>query len=452
MLSIWDLGEKLGRLGWLDLFGAGLILVLIVLILRALAKSGRALDLRTTFSGGKGETLVALVHGYRHRNASLKGLQTVITEVFPDANILIADFFSGTFSNAQPEVLASDLEREINEADKIKDYKRIVLIGHSLGGLLVRKAYVYGCGQVQDRGLFSTDTVPHKWVDKADRLVLVAGMNRGWSISPRPSLMSIRTKALIALAWQLGRWTGTAKLARGIERGAPFIANLRLQWLNAIRNGRQVHKPIAIQLLGDQDDAVRDEDSRDVAVAQGFVSIRVPKTGHGSIIEFDHPDYGSTRKRLFRDAVEASIEKLQEEHRETPLQINATVKKLVFVVHGIRDTGGWTLEFADYLKKASSKAGDPPGSLSVITAQYAYFPMAAFLLVSDRQKNVRWFMDKFTEAKARYPNLREVDFVGHSNGTFILASALRRYASQAEPGGVCRQRCSTGFSLEDVSG
>jgi hypothetical protein len=30
MLSIWDLGEKLGRLGWLDLFGAGLIVVLIV--------------------------------------------------------------------------------------------------------------------------------------------------------------------------------------------------------------------------------------------------------------------------------------------------------------------------------------------------------------------------------------------------------------------------------------
>ncbi len=53
--------------------------------------------------------------------------------------------------------------------------------------------------------------------------------------------------------------------------------------------------------------------------------------------------------------------------------------------------------------------------------------MGPFLLWGDRQKNVRWFMDEFTEIKARFPNLRKVHFIGHSNGTYVLASALRNY-------------------------
>src|SRR5262249_8669809 len=38
-----------------------------------------------------------------------------------------------------------------------------------------------------------------------------------------------------------------------------------------------------------------------------------------------------------------------------------------------------------------------------------------------------WFMDQYTQAKALYPNIEVVDFIGHSNGTYILASALQRY-------------------------
>ena len=429
MPDIWVLGLRLASFGWVTLCVTGLILFLVIVALRLVARSGHALDLRGEPSDGKGETLIALVHGYRRGNASLSGLEKVIHEVFPHADILVPSFYSGMFSNAKPETLASDLEHKINDAEKLKRYKTIVLIGHSMGALLVRKAYVYGCGQVQDRGVFSNDLRPHEWVKKVDRLVLVAGINRGWSISPRPSQMSILTKALMMLGREVGRWTGTAQLIRGIEKGSPFISNLRLQWLNATRDPTLVHKPVVIQLLGDEDDVVSDEDSKDVAVAQEFVFVRVPKSGHASIIQFDHAEYGSTRKRKFRDAVEASAEILRAENSETPLKIDENVEKLVFVVHGIRDTGGWTLDFAQYLKEAFSQAGDPPGKLRVVTPQYDYFPMAAFLLVADRQKNVRWFMDEFTEAKAKYPKLREIDYVGHSNGTFILASALQRYAT-----------------------
>ena len=36
-------------------------------------------------------------------------------------------------------------------------------------------------------------------------------------------------------------------------------------------------------------------------------------------------------------------------------------------------------------------------------------------------------MDQVTEVKARFPRLKKIHFIGHSNGTYILASALERY-------------------------
>jgi len=38
-------------------------------------------------------------------------------------------------------------------------------------------------------------------------------------------------------------------------------------------------------------------------------------------------------------------------------------------------------------------------------------------------------MDQVTELTARFPNMVEMDFIGHSNGTYILANALQRYAT-----------------------
>jgi hypothetical protein len=54
--------------------------------------------------------------------------------------------------------------------------------------------------------------------------------------------------------------------------------------------------------------------------------------------------------------------------------------------------------------------------------------MLSFLLAPDRQKNVRWFMDLSTQMMARYPAAAH-HYVGHSNGTYILVSALKRSAT-----------------------
>lgn len=101
---------------------------------------------------------------------------------------------------------------------------------------------------------------------------------------------------------------------------------------------------------------------------------------------------------------------------------------MVFVLHGIRDMGAWTSEFMHPLQ--SGFAALHPGTdekIYVHRAAYGYFSMGSFLLFGDRQKNVRWFMDQVTELRARFPNLKEIHFIGHSNGTEVLTTALATY-------------------------
>jgi hypothetical protein len=50
--------------------------------------------------------------------------------------------------------------------------------------------------------------------------------------------------------------------------------------------------------------------------------------------------------------------------------------------------------------------------------------MAPFMLPWTRRAKVEWLMDQYVEAKALYPSAR-FSYVGHSNGTYLLAKALQ---------------------------
>jgi len=73
-------------------------------------------------------------------------------------------------------------------------------------------------------------------------------------------------------------------------------------------------------------------------------------------------------------------------------------------------------------------AADQGVRIEVISSSYGYFPMLLFLCGIFRQRNVLWFMDEYVAALARFPKAK-FHFVGHSNGTYLLASSLRRYKS-----------------------
>ncbi len=62
----------------------------------------------------------------------------------------------------------------INQAMVSKNYDSITLIGHSIGGMLVRRAYLESAGQFFDRPVASTN-----WTSKVERILLFASVNRG---------------------------------------------------------------------------------------------------------------------------------------------------------------------------------------------------------------------------------------------------------------------------------
>src|SRR6185312_10771678 len=138
-------------------------------------------------------------------------------------------------------------------------YERIVLIGHSVGALLARKAYVYGLGATEDQTVFERPTAARPWAQKVERLILLAPMNRGWDIRPRPKHMGLAHLLFYRVILAASSVTGRARLLRSLRRGAAFVCNLRLQWIRLCRERGEGVAPL-IMLLGDTDDMVRQED------------------------------------------------------------------------------------------------------------------------------------------------------------------------------------------------
>ena len=135
----------------------------------------------------------------------MEGIIQAIRERRPDADILFFGYPASIFSNADPFVLADQLEEAIAQRYRDRNYSRIILSGHSIGGLLIRKAFVYGRGSVEDlplAGQAVTTREPHEWTKRVDRIVLLAGMNRGWSAEERPQGMTCwRAVAIVSGCW-----------------------------------------------------------------------------------------------------------------------------------------------------------------------------------------------------------------------------------------------------------
>lgn len=350
----------------------------------------------------------------------------MIEEKLPDADVLVPYYPSWLFSNADPVEITENLLFIIDEAVKDRKlenegdgYEEIILIGFSMGALLVRKLYVFARGKTEDsKTELEIDAM--EWADKVSRIILLAGMNRGWSVHPKPQDMGWFRCLGIRFLTKLGWLLGFGRLIRSVRRGTPFVTNLRLQWLSAI-NSEEHAPPATIQLLGDIDDIVNASDSIDLQSGSDFIYLKLLNTGHLNLLDLSGED-GERRKEMFIKALVTPIDDLRSHYR-SKIEKDETVEKVVFLMHGIRDHGHWS---ADLRERIEKMARQRQKKVKVVTSGYGYFPMLRFLFFAERQKNVRWFMDQYTEAKAKYPNAK-FDFIGHSNGTYLLASALQNY-------------------------
>jgi pimeloyl-ACP methyl ester carboxylesterase len=386
-------------------------------------------------------SLVVILHAYTMGPDDLRHIRKSVLAERPLSHILCPQLPLQMYSTAEPTHLALKIVREIDlqtqhrEQQGWEPFEEIVLIGHSLGALLVRKVYVIACGdgdenqpgEKEGRGGL-VDARP--WSNSVRRIILFAAMNRGWSITHH---LNISTAAQLYIGSLFGNallsFLGKRLIIFQIRRGAPFLTNLRLQWIamqkRAIAEGRRV--ATTIQLLGTVDDLVAPDDNIDLTTGRDFLYLDVPASGHVSVIQLDDTDEGTARRRVFQLALNAPEDEIRSQSRPpsdpTLAQVRRDVTNVIFVIHGIRDAGYWTQRIA---RKVESLGGVPPRIYASQTSTYGYFPMLPFLLPSRRRAKVEWLMDQYVEAKVLYPNA-DFSYFGHSNGTYLAARAFELY-------------------------
>lgn len=297
------------------------------------------------------------------------------------------------------------------ESAKETTYTNIILIGHSIGGILVRYAYLVGLGSVE-RNLPEKD-----WAQKVTRIVLLAGINRG---------LFPPEEAGIKDSYRVIRWLGrhlieTASqipllhlLGEDILAGSDFITNLRLWWIRKF--SKLKNPPTVVQLIGTNDGIVRNSDSLDIEQDMAGNQLRIDGADHADIICITDKKGRLLEGRyaLIRKAVLSPFLPTP-----SPVPESEQEKPVIFVVHGIRtNNSGWVEEAARQIRSTLQGA-------EIVTATYWYFSALDFLLPILRKRKIRWFKDTYSYYLAQRPKA-DFHFLGHSNGTYLLGQSLQR--------------------------
>ena len=416
----------------------------------------------------KSPRLYVLLHGWLGNPKELDGIRQRLEASDPAASFLVPDLGIGScFCLRDPWDIVDAIFRRIGELDRLERFSEIVLVGYSCGALIAQGVFCQANGGTreigEDRALCRKER-RQDWASRISRVVLIAGVNRGWSItSATPWLLRLVAPLILGAASIFERF-GVTLLVRRIRRGAPFITTIRLQWLELSRTLGAESQPVTVQLLGTRDDVVSPGDCVDPLVGRTFYYIEVPQSSHWEIIRTEEANIGPKRLDLIACAVLADEETLEEksiQHLDVDdyLDLSASafdipspkpsaeVSQVFFLIHGIRDHGYWTKKLAVRIK-ALGRGNEE--DVRTITSSYGFFGMGKFLFRHLRLGYVDWLMDQYVTARALYPNA-EFSCAAHSNGSYLVAKALAdcpamRFERVAFAGSVVHQ----GYDWESI--
>jgi alpha-beta hydrolase superfamily lysophospholipase len=275
-------------------------------------------------------------------------------------------------------------------------YEDVVLVGHSLGGVFVRYAYLHALGTFDP-----TDRRP--WAEAVERVVLFASLNRGVEVS-------FKRRWWLPVVAGLGRFLPVTRhwLAYDLLRGADFIANLRIAWLREINSLSR--PPLMVQYLGRSDSLVGEEDSRDIDTFATGTQELVPDATHGDLIRLDTaPDPDARFALIARAFTDPQLEGVA--------LTGDPEQRVVIVLHGIRASNDdWPRDLERLIEAKW------PGT-EVIAATYGRFSARKFVIPATRRKYLSWMQDTYAERLAANPRAT-FHFLGHSNGTYLLGHSL----------------------------
>lgn len=418
---------------------------------------------------GASRQLVVLLHAAGQTTGRMASVAVAAQHAMPDADTWLPPLpISNLLTRSRGTDLTEQIVRGIGALVGARTsrpdgaaYQDIILVGHSFGATLARAVWARAMGGQPDGSADPNTEQP--WARLIRRIILLAAVARGWN-QLAPVTTGVRISVWMAGALEV--LTGPEWAMLDIRRGAPWLTTIRLQTIAICRAPGAV-LPVTVQLLGNVDDVVAPSDNVDLAAGANFYYVQVPATDHLNVVRFTG-ESGGARRELFlkalsgsaaelsciavtpavlRDMVDERADDHDDDHVETEagspapsIRVHPEVERVIFLTHGIRDYGYWTRRLAVRIKEM---ARDRKVSLRTVTSSYGFFPMGPFVLKAERRKRAGWLMDQYVTARAIYPNAT-FSFIGHSNGTYLAATALKtcpaiRFDDVVFAGSVVRQ-------------
>lgn len=339
-----------------------------------------------------GRVLLVFVPGWTRKPADF---DTLLLSLFDEPGFEGSDLLPYTYDNraassVDPQQVAVDLADRIREAAGERAYARIYLMGHSIGALLIRAAFL----EARTRG--------DDWVDAVSRLILLAGTNRGFV----PGTWQQRTAAFLVTFLNATFGLRIARLIMETQLGSEWVTGLRMSWLRTFSAETATPPPI-VQLYGANDRVVSAEDALDINRFDNSAVERLAGVDHDGFGKLGpaHPAYLRIREACFRELPGGGNPRILER------------SGLVFLIHGIRDFAEWHYAL-DYVIENTDE------TISVIPVQYGYFNILQFLLPHQQRRAVRIFVDKYVQEVSLSP-MAWVAVAAHSNGTRVFEQAVR---------------------------
>ncbi len=313
-----------------------------------------------------------------------------------EADWFLLDHHASLSTRRSATSLAATVAAEIHQRVQSRGpFDDVVLVGHSLGGMLVRSAYV------QAR-LAAADERHPQWPWLVTRIVLFASLNRGMEVSRhRRWWLPLVFWFARVLPWVRGF------LLHDLLRGSAFVSSLRIEWIRIMSSGRAV--PLVVQHLGTEDDLVTAQESTDIETFPTGRTVSLPGATHGDLVHLESASDPDGRFALIRPAFADPV--------PAAVPVGDPDQQIVLLLHGIRASNeDWAAGLRDEIATTWPRA-------LVSASEYGRFSARQFVLPATRRKFLGWLQDEYAEALARNPSARFY-FVGHSNGTYLFGRSL----------------------------